>query len=186
MDATAGAKRIGRWMFVSGVTLASLVALSGCDEPAAQAAKEEAAPLAEQAAPSPVGPELAEKQAPAAAAASSFDEEAFSLILTPPESVAVGKEVTFKIVLEAKGGYKVNEEYPIKFTFVEVKDVVPKKATLKKDDAKVEKERAEIPFTVTIKSPGKHDVAGKLSFSVCTEERCLIEKRDLKVSVNVS
>lgn len=174
-------------MFVSGASAIALLALSGCDEPAAQAAKKEAPPpVAEEAAPSPVGPSEADQGKPTPAAKSSYQEDAFNVTLAPPDAVVAGKEALFKVVLEAKGGYKINEEYPLKFTFVDAKDVVPKKATVKKDDAKIEKARAEIPLSVTVKSAGKHDVAGKLSFSVCTDERCLIEKRDLQVSINAS
>jgi hypothetical protein len=115
-----------------------------------------------------------------------YKESAFQLVLTAPSKVEVGKAAVFTIVLTAQGGYKVNEEYPIKFQFSESKGVSPAKQTVTKDDVRLEKTQATMPLTVTIPTPGKHEVSGKFSFSVCTDERCLIEKRDLRVEVNAS
>src|SRR5690606_40800013 len=103
-----------------------------------------------------------------------------------PCSVPVGQPLVFTIVLEAVGEYKVNDEYPIKFRFEEQAGIKPKKMTVLREEAKIEKQRAEMPLSVTVESAGKRKVSGRLSFSVCTEERCLIEKRDLAVEVDAS
>lgn len=115
-----------------------------------------------------------------------YKESAFQLVLKAPEKVEAGKPTEFTIVLTAHGGYKVNDEYPIKFQFSETKGVFPAKRTVLKDDVQLEKTKATMPMMVTIQTPGKHEVSGKYSFSVCTDERCLIEKRDLRVEINAS
>lgn len=115
-----------------------------------------------------------------------YKESAFHLVLTPPGKVEIGKPAELTIVLTAQSGYKVNEEYPIKFQFSETKGVSPAKQTLTKDDVRLEKTKATMPLTVTIQAAGKNEISGKFSFSVCTEERCLIEKRDLRVEINAS
>lgn len=183
MDATTGAKKIYRVGFFLTASLA-LTALFGCDQSDAQAKKEELKQDAPEAAPAPAQVPAAAEPVPAGE--SSYKEEAFHLTLTAPESVVAGTPTEFKVILEAQAGFKVNDEYPIKFQFAEQKGVLPSKPTVKKEDAKIEKKRAEIPLSVTIEAKGKHKVSGKLSFSVCTDERCLIEKRDLSVEVNAS
>ena len=35
----------------------------------------------------------------------------------------------------------------------------------------------------TPESAGKHTLSGQLSFSVCTEDKCMIEKRDLALEI---
>jgi hypothetical protein len=185
MDATTGAKKLFRIGFFLSASLALTVALFGCNQSDAQAKKEEVKPAAPEAA----HPEKA--QAPATldavpAGESSYKEESFHLTLTAPEAIEAGKPAEFKVILEAQAGFKVNDEYPIKFQFAEQKGILPSKPIVKKDDAKIEKQRAEMPLSVTIEAKGKHKVSGKLSFSVCTDERCLIEKRDLSVEVNAS
>lgn len=187
MDATSAVQRGSR--FLTGLFLVSLCSFSfvGCDEPAAQAESHEklAAPSspsvasAEKAAAPPEAPTPVDGKA-------SYKEEAFHLSIEAPGAVVAGKESIFKVILAAQSGYKVNDEYPLKFQFSETEHVRPAKPTVRKEDAKLEKQRAEMPLPVTIESKGKHKVSGKLSFSVCTEERCLIEKRDLTIEVDAT
>src|SRR5690606_18913365 len=100
-----------------------------------------------------------------------------------PATIQAGVPLEFLVTLEAKGGYKVNDEYPLKFVVTQTAAVKAEKSTVRKEDGKLEKTRAELPVRVTLNAPGEHQVGGKLSFSVCTDERCLIEKRDLMVTV---
>ena len=43
--------------------------------------------------------------------------------------------------------------------------------------------KAVMPVSFTLDAAGKHTVAGQLAFSVCTEDKCLMEKRDLLLDV---
>jgi hypothetical protein len=40
-----------------------------------------------------------------------------------------------------------------------------------------------VPFLAS--QPGNATIAGELSFSICTEERCVIEKQRLAVTIDV-
>ena len=170
--------------------VASLIAL-GCDKPT-KAKASDTSPV------TPAGVDATETssaetaQAPKAPASAtstgekSYKEEAFHLSIEAPTRLETGKKLEFKVILKAQSGYKVNDEYPLKFKFAEMKGVSPDKPIVRKDEAKLEKKQAVLPLSVVIDKPGKTQVGGKLSFSVCTDDRCLIEKRDLLIEVNAS
>lgn len=181
MDATS-ALRHGSRIFALPILLATAaISVFGCDQSDARAQPKDVAAASQTSDASD-----APKQAPADAGQSSYKEEAFHLSLEGPDSVKIGEPAVFKVVLSAQSGYKVNDEYPLKFQFAEMAKIAPAKKIVRKEDAKVEKLRAEMPLSVTVQAPGKHRISGKLSFSVCTDERCLIEKRDLSVDLNAS
>lgn len=146
----------------------------GCHEapPAQVEAKLDAPkPAPEAPAPAPAEPKQAQPE---------VKEEAFVLRASAPES-AEGP-FDFIVTLEALSGYKVNPEYPIKFTF-DTGAFSAEPEVLRKEQGQFEEKKAELKGVVKLTAPGPNVVSGKLSFSVCTEERCLIEKRDLAVSV---
>lgn len=165
----------------------------GCeDKPAA--ATPETRPETEPAGPAAQArQELGQAQGPATtggAVASEgkakFEEEAFALELRGPLEAPAGQPVALAVVLSARGIFKVNEEYPIKFKFSQTEGVSPAAPVVRREDGSVDKKHAELPLTVSLEGKGKRDVAGQLSFSVCTEDRCLIEKRDLKVTITAT
>lgn len=121
-----------------------------------------------------------------APAAARYDEEAFEVLLHAPTTAKAGEPIPVSVVLVAKAGFKVNPEYPIKFAFESSADLVAEPAVLRKEQGTLEKGKAELRGVVTLRTPGARAVGGKLSFSVCTDERCLIEKRDLSVTVNAA
>ena len=161
---------------LSSLSLAAiaLATASGCDE---QSASAKEPTKDEQQTP------VQAEQKPAAAAElkgkSAYDEQAFQLSITAPDNIKAGTPTVAEIVLEAKAGFKVNAEYPLKFKFADSPGIKAAKATVRKDDAKMEKTRATVPLKVTVEKAGAATLAGKLSFSVCTDDRCLIEKREL-------
>lgn len=185
MDATSAVRRGSRFLTGLALVLTCSLSVIGCDQSAAKAEPKDTAPLSATPAPAPAEKAVAPSEAPGEAEGKpSYKEEAFHLSFEAPSPAEVGKELVFKVVLEARSGFKVNDEYPLKFQFSETPHVRPAKSTVRKEDATLEKERAEMPLSVTIDEKGKHKVSGKLSFSVCTEERCLIEKRDLALEVD--
>src|SRR5690606_38836521 len=106
----------------------------GCDQSDARAEPKDVAPASR----APEAPDGSEP-APAASGQSSYKEEAFHLSLEGPDSVKIGEPAVFKVVLSAQSGYKVNDEYPLKFQFAEMPKVAPAKQVVRKEDAKVEK-----------------------------------------------
>jgi len=175
------------------LVLAMLALTTACDQASAESKSQAAAPpAAAPPAAAPAATPTAAADEPAGAAErkteprQSYQEEAFELSLTGPSAGKVEESLEFVVRLEAKAGYKVNTEYPIKFTFESSAAVVPEVPVLKKENGSIEKSQAELRGKLKVTQPGAHSVAGKLSFSVCTEERCLIEKRDLGLFLTAS
>jgi hypothetical protein len=54
-----------------------------------------------------------------------------------------------------------------------------------RDKVKLEQKRALMSVEFTAQSAGSRRVSGEFAFSVCTEERCMIEKRELSLQVEV-
>jgi len=176
--------------------VAALVALSAspaCNKETPPAAEQSKAPDAEvRADPAPaLTPASAPVEAatgapaPAPAAASSVSESQFALALTASGAYEMGKEGTAVVVLDAKPPFHVNDQYPIKFKVKEAAGVKYPQAVVGKDKAKVEKQKATMPVAFVPESAGKQTVSGQFLFSVCTDENCLMEKRDLSLVVDV-
>ena len=128
--------------------------------------------------------------APAKAAAGqtvqgvAVTEEPFSVWLQAVSPVAAGGPATVEAVLVAKPPYHCNAEYPHKFKLgAAPAGLSYPEATVK--GAQVTAERSVLRIPVQAQSPGKATVSGTLQFSVCTDERCLVEKRDLALNLEV-
>jgi len=111
-------------------------------------------------------------------------EEPFSVWLQAVSPISAGAPAKVEAVLVAKPPYHCNAEYPHKFK------LGPAPAGLSYPEATVKgmqvtAERSVLAIPVQAQSPGKPTVSGALSFSVCTEERCLVEKRDLTLALDV-
>jgi hypothetical protein len=80
--------------------------------------------------------------------------------------------------------FKCNEKYPYKLVLdppgpgLAYPSLVVRGATIAKPRTTM-----DIPFSPV--RQGKHKVSGVLSFSVCTDDRCLVERRPLSVVVDV-
>jgi hypothetical protein len=126
---------------------------------------------------------------PAAAAptgAAKFSDTGFDLSLEPPKtSLKAGQAGAVEVVLTAKAPFHVNDKYPIKLKLKETPGVKYDNLTLGKDAVKLEAMKAVMPVSFTPDGAGKRTVAGQFAFSVCTEDKCLMEKRDLLLDVNV-
>lgn len=132
-------------------------------------------------------PKAAEPQAPQELSGrATYQEEAFSLRWKQVDKLPVGEWAEVVIELLPLNGYKVNEEYPIKFVFSEQESVSLESPVLKKEQGQVSAKEAQLKGRVQVKAPGQVKLGGTLSFSVCTEERCLIEKRNLVLEVPAS
>ena len=111
------------------------------------------------------------------------ETDAYKVTVTNP-SVKVGAEGFIKVTINAKAGFKINEEYKHK---VKVKNPpaeveVPKVTT----GAFSGKKKYELAVPIKAKSAGKHAVPGQIRFSVCDESQCLIKKVNLDATVNAS
>jgi hypothetical protein len=130
-------------------------------------------------------------KAPAASAAAGGEkqgavvsEDAFSAWLQTASPAKAGGPVQLEAVLVAKPPYHCNPEYPHKFKL----NPAPAGLAYPEETVrgmKVTPERSVLAIPVNAQSAGKPTVSGTLSFSVCTEERCMVEKRDLSVALDV-
>lgn len=160
---------------------AAPAAAAAVDAPAGKPALE----LADKA-----GKGTAEKSAEAKAPAGKtvqgavVNEEPFSTWLQVTSPAKAGAPLQLEAVLVAKPPYHCNEEYPHKFKL----NAAPAGLSYPEETVrgmKVTPERSVLTIPVNAQSAGKPTVAGTLSFSVCTEERCLVEKRELSVALDV-
>lgn len=149
---------------------------------ASNAAAPQAAPPAGDAASAAAAPAAAE--APASGAA-KFTDAAFEVSLEPKGAAKAGQASALEVTLVAKAPYHVNDKYPIKLKLKETPGVKFDNLVVTKDAAKVEAMKAVMPVSYTPDGAGKRTVAGQFAFSVCTDDKCLMEKRDLLLDVNV-
>lgn len=111
-------------------------------------------------------------------------EEAFSTWLQTTSPAQAGGPVQLEAVLVAKPPYHCNPEYPHKFKL----NAAPAGLSYPEETVrgmKVTPGRSVLAIPVHAQSAGKPTITGTLSFSVCTEERCMVEKRDLSVALDV-
>jgi hypothetical protein len=178
--------------------LVALLLLPACSKeppPAAEQARapvgaspevaQPAKPAAEAPAPSAPVVQAAQPAEPAAsgAAASQLSEGPFELKLQGAGPFEVGKPAKAELVLLAKAPFHVNDKYPYKFKLKEAAGLTFPAPVVGKDAAVLEKASVTmaVPFSAT--SAGKHTLAGQFAFSVCTDEKCLIEKRELALEL---
>jgi hypothetical protein len=174
----------------------ALVLALGCSKESPPTAEQPKSPVAAAAQPAvaaaiPAAPgaepavkPVADVAAPAAARQSQVKDANFELTLSPKGSYEVGKPAEAEILLEAKAPFHVNDKYPYKFKLKEASGLSFPGPQVGKDAVKLEKARATMSVAFTPKSAGKHELAGQFAFSVCTDDKCLIEKRDLSLLVD--
>ncbi|HEY3236702.1 MAG TPA: hypothetical protein VGJ84_18430 [Polyangiaceae bacterium] len=182
------------------LTCLTILAVIGCgkDRAAAAADKEPASPVGlapasaspPVAAPAPPGQASIEKASvenstAKEAGAAKVSEASFDLEILPRGPYRAGQKGVAEIVLSAKPPYKVNHEYPYKFKVKASPEVTFASEVVTRDKVKLEQKRALMSVEFTAQSAGSRRVSGEFAFSVCTEERCMIEKRELSLQVEV-
>lgn len=110
--------------------------------------------------------------------------DAYSVWLEAPAPVRVGRSAYARVVLVAKPPYHPSPSYPYRFRL----DPPPPSLGFRESVAKgmmIDGDRGvlSIPFSAT--TTGTVRISGTLAFSVCNDDRCLLEKRWLVVDVPV-
>jgi hypothetical protein len=117
--------------------------------------------------------------APAAKGPQPFDAK---LIVGP--KYKAGQDASVTLQIDAKDGYHVNPEYPIKFTLAAPEAGVEYPTPVVRDAKRTETQATlAVPFKVA--SPGQKKVGGEASLSVCTPEKCVMAKVPLEATVVV-
>ena len=158
---------------------AALLLLAACKKDEVAAAPPAASPKVEQ-------PLAAPPPKPAT-------EYALAIAAAPP--YVAGKEAVATITIEAKEGFHVNPDYPVSFKPSAAEGVkyagerVQLGEPAKKTPCKAKEEdncAVDLNLALTPEKAGVATVDGVLSFSVCSEEKCLTPKQQLTLAIDVS
>ena len=101
-------------------------------------------------------------------------------------SLARGEKGSIAIVIRAQNGWHWDSRTPLKVELSAPAGLeLPRKTLGKKDlaDPKAESPRIQAPFTAV--AAGRHEVAAKLDFFVCSAEACVKQVRQVTVPVAV-
>ncbi len=118
--------------------------------------------------------------------AAQFDESAFSLKMDPRVPYEVGKPGVVVVQLKAKAPHHINQEYPHKLKLKASEGVTYPQPVLSREAMKIAPMLAELTVPFTPNRSGMLAIGGDFAFSLCTTDRCLMEKRPLAVSINVN
>ncbi|MGD8316127.1 MAG: hypothetical protein PVH21_09815 [Myxococcales bacterium] len=125
-----------------------------------------------------------EKDAPAGP---RIETGSFLLAVAPSKSgYRVGKRGEVEIALESRGPWHVNQEYPIRVDLSTGSAVALDKKELVKDDAQEFGEK-KVRFVAEVEpsEPGEHEVSCDVSFAMCTDENCILERRTVTTKLDV-
>jgi hypothetical protein len=125
--------------------------------------------------------------APDEPAGPRIETGSFLLAVAPVQpKYAAGKAGELEIALESRGDWHVNQEYPIRVDIEAATGVAIPKSELVKDDAK-EFGNQKVRFLARVEptTAGKHEVTCDVSFAMCTEENCILEKRTVAMELEV-
>jgi hypothetical protein len=124
---------------------------------------------------------------PEAPAGPSIETGSFLLAVAPgPQGYTVGKAGQVEIALEGRGEWHVNQEYPIRVDLTAAPGVALTKNELVKDDAKeFGEDKVRFLAAVEPSAIGEHEVTCDVSFAMCTEENCILEKRTVAMQLKV-
>ncbi len=101
----------------------------------------------------------------------------FDLLLETPGTAALNSEFGIEVHLVTKNGKKVNFDYPMKLSIKEGSTWETLEVELPQSGD--DETQAALLAKVRPRLKGQHDLSVNISFSVCTKERCLIEKETL-------
>jgi hypothetical protein len=166
--------------------------------PSGQPAAAAASPTAQAAAeptPAPADAKPAETAAPAPTSAAGdsriaevtspkVGEANFSVWMQSAKAHKVGQPGVVEVVLIPKNGFKCNDAYPYKIKLNDPPAGISyPQPVVRKESMSVSPQRSvmRVPFTPT--AAGEARISGKFSFSVCTSDQCLIDSRDLAITV---
>lgn len=165
---TPGLSLVAGGLLVAGVAWLGAGGVAGCS-------RSEASPARDR-------PE--EAAAPVVAAGAKVDNPNYNVTFRAEGPYQQGKEGSAEVVIEAKGEYHINDQYPFRFTPKDG-DGATFKGPIGREGSTVEKAKVvlKVPFTPT--RAGDVKLAGKISLSVCSDKQCLMEKQDLEVTASV-
>lgn len=151
------------------LVIVGFAGFAACKETAAEASK-----------PSTIE---AAHSAPAGVPTASVKRASFEVELLAAGPYRVSEVGEASVSLRAVGGYKVNDEYPHRFKLDPSDALDYPEPVVRGERVKVNGKQATFSVPLSAKRVGEHTLAGTLAFSVCTPERCLMEKVPLAVAL---
>ncbi|HEY5957647.1 MAG TPA: hypothetical protein VIV60_13875 [Polyangiaceae bacterium] len=112
-----------------------------------------------------------------------YEETAFNLNIAPKAAVSRGQPAELAVYLTAKAPYHVNQEYPHRFKITASRGLSAPTTTIERDPKRLTPERLEMLVPVSVGNDNPLGLDGELSFSLCTAEKCLLEKRKLTLAI---
>jgi hypothetical protein len=115
----------------------------------------------------------------------AIEDTTFRLTLAAPELAAPDKPASAELTLEARGGYHVNQDYPIKVDVKGAPGLKLAKSSFGRTDAtQFSEEKAS--FAVPFSAPGgAYDLTATVDFAVCTKETCVPDQRTVALALQV-
>ncbi len=172
------------WPLLSILSFIVAAALAGCERgaPAPKASEHDHSKHEQTAAEAPA--DAKESDEPAGP---SIETGSFLLAVTPAQlGYTIGKAGEVEIALEGRGEWHVNQEYPVRVDLKAAPGVTLKKSELVKDDAKeFGEDKVRFLAAVEPSAAGDHEVTCDVSFAMCTEENCILEKRTVALRLKV-
>ena len=136
--------------------------------------------------PAADSPAVTAEVKPAGPVMGKLDEKNFSLVMQQAGTYKASQQGNVEVVLEPKGAFHCNNEYPYKIKLgtppAGVTYPVP---VVKTEGITVTPEKAVMKVPFVAEKPGEVKVSGKFYFSICRSEQCVIENRELAVMVKV-
>jgi hypothetical protein len=152
-------------------------------DPAAPAAAAGDTKAADPAAPSPTS--AAGDARTAEVSSPKVGDANFSVWMQSAGKHKAGQPGVVEVVLVPKNGFKCNADYPYKIKLNDAAGVSFPQPVVRKEGMSVSPQRGVMRVPFVPSAAGDAKIAGKFSFSVCTSDQCLIDSRDLAITVKV-
>mgnify|MGYP001587145403 FL=1 len=166
-----------------------VLALAGCKDqpPAPKAAEQEHSKHHDHAAHMAAAEKEAAQNEVDEPAGPSIETGSFLLAVAPAQpKYEVGKGGQVEIALEGRGEWHVNQEYPIRIDITSTPGLgLPKSELVKDDAAEFGDVKARFVASVEPKQKGEQEVTCDVSFAMCTEENCILERRTVAMKLEV-
>ncbi len=97
--------------------------------------------------------------------------------------IVIGKDSTLTIHLDPQPPFKSNDKYPYRFTVTGSRGVTSSAQVV--TAATITPTKTTLQLSLEGNAPGPGSLAGTFSFSVCTPEKCLVERTPLVLNFEV-
>lgn len=115
----------------------------------------------------------------------TVEGEQYTVEIVAP-AVNVDADAQFRVSIAAKGGFKFNQAFPTKLKLGDPPNGLEfPKRRLKKGDGQASADGKSFAFAVPVKATkaGQFPFDAVLKFSVCNDEKCVVQRKKLKIAI---